>query len=240
MFASVGPRCCHHQELYVQIQPLEQGNLSARAYYSIREGLIAGNFKPGERLVMQDLAERLGTSVTPVREACLRLVSERGLELRSGRFATVPALTRARYLEVRTIRIALEGLAAEMATQHVTDADLEKLQELHKLFDEADRNNDALGAMQYNREFHFTLYRLSGMEMLTAQIEGLWVSMGPILNLFYSYGHNAYIGADEHLVLIDALRSKKPAKARKAIADDILRGGVSILKFIEQTEENTV
>lgn len=52
----------------MQIQPLEQGNLSARAYFSIREGLIAGNFKPGERLVMQDLAERLGTSVTPVRE----------------------------------------------------------------------------------------------------------------------------------------------------------------------------
>ncbi|MBA4363419.1 MAG: GntR family transcriptional regulator, partial [Pseudomonas sp.] len=49
----------------MQIQPLEQGNLSARAYYAIREGLIAGNFRPGERLVMQDLADKLGTSVTP-------------------------------------------------------------------------------------------------------------------------------------------------------------------------------
>jgi DNA-binding GntR family transcriptional regulator len=224
----------------VQIQPLEQGNLSARAYFSIREGLIAGNFKPGERLVMQDLAERLGTSVTPVREACLRLVSERGLELRSGRFATVPALTRTRYLEVRTIRIALEGLAAEMATQNVTEANLARLLELHSLFEEADRKNDALAAMHHNREFHFTLYRLSGMDMLTAQIEGLWVSMGPILNLFYTFGHNSYIGADEHLVLMEALRDKKPAKARKAIADDILRGGVSILKFIDETEDMPV
>ncbi|MFZ4962885.1 MULTISPECIES: FCD domain-containing protein [Pseudomonas] len=221
----------------MQIQPLEQGNLSARAYYSLREGLIAGNFQPGERLVMQDLAERLGTSVTPVREACLRLVSERGLELRSGRFATVPALTRERYLEVRTIRIALEGLAAEMATQHVTEADLQKLAQLHSLFEEADRKNDGLAAMHHNREFHFTLYRLSGMDMLTAQIEGLWVSMGPILNLFYTFGHNSYIGADEHLVLMEALRDKKPAKARKAIADDILRGGVSILKFIDEKEK---
>nr|WP_218169575.1 GntR family transcriptional regulator [Pseudomonas gingeri] len=216
---------------------MEQGNLSARAYYSLREGLIAGNFQPGERLVMQDLAERLGTSVTPVREACLRLVSERGLELRSGRFATVPALTRERYLEVRTIRIALEGLAAEMATQHVTEADLQKLAQLHSLFEEADRKNDGLAAMHHNREFHFTLYRLSGMDMLTAQIEGLWVSMGPILNLFYTFGHNSYIGADEHLVLMEALRDKKPAKARKAIADDILRGGVSILKFIDEKEK---
>jgi DNA-binding GntR family transcriptional regulator len=223
----------------VQIQPLEQGNLSARAYFSIREGLIAGNFKPGERLVMQDLAERLGTSVTPVREACLRLVSERGLELRSGRFATVPALTRARYLEVRTIRIALEGLAAEMATHHVTDADLDRLLELHNLFEAADRKNEAMEAMQYNREFHFTLYRLSGMDMLTAQIESLWVSMGPILNLFYTIGHNSYVGADEHLVLIAALRERKPAKARKAIAEDILRGGVSILRFIDEAHEQS-
>jgi DNA-binding GntR family transcriptional regulator len=223
----------------VQIQPLEQGNLSARAYFSIREGLIAGNFKPGERLVMQDLAERLGTSVTPVREACLRLVSERGLELRSGRFATVPALTRERYLEVRTIRIALEGLAAEMATHHVTDADLDRLLELHNLFEAADRKNEAMEAMQYNREFHFTLYRLSGMDMLTAQIESLWVSMGPILNLFYTFGHNSYVGADEHLVLIAALRERKPAKARKAIAEDILRGGVSILRFIDEAHEQS-
>lgn len=222
----------------MQIQPLEQGNLSARAYYSIREGLIAGNFKPGERLVMQDLAERLGTSVTPVREACLRLVSERGLELRSGRFATVPALTLSRYIEVRTIRIALEGLAAEMATHNVTDADLAKLEQLHSQFEKADRLNDGVSAMRYNREFHFTLYRLSGMEMLTAQIEGLWVSMGPILNMFYSEGHNTYVGASAHLTLIEALRERKPAKARKAIAEDILGAGDSIMNFIDDSEKN--
>ncbi|MEW6464006.1 GntR family transcriptional regulator [Ectopseudomonas khazarica] len=220
----------------VQIQPLEQGNLSARAYYSIREGLIAGNFKPGERLVMQDLAERLGTSVTPVREACLRLVSERGLELRSGRFAIVPTLTLSRYIEVRTIRIALEGLAAELATRHVTAESLATLETLHARFEEAEQQNDAVAAMQYNREFHFTLYRLSGMEMLTAQIEGLWVSMGPILNLFYSKGHNTYLGASAHLTLMDALREKKPAKARKAIADDILGASDSIIEFIDGRE----
>jgi GntR family transcriptional regulator, colanic acid and biofilm gene transcriptional regulator len=51
----------------MQIQPLEQGNLSARAYLALRDALIAGNFRPGQRLLMHELAERLGTSVTPVR-----------------------------------------------------------------------------------------------------------------------------------------------------------------------------
>ncbi|GGM29183.1 GntR family transcriptional regulator [Pseudomonas asuensis] len=224
----------------MKIQPLDQGNLSVRTYFAIRESLIAGNFKPGERLVMQELADSLGTSVTPVREACLRLVAERGLELRSGRFATVPELTMERYMEVRTIRIALEGLAAELATAHVTEDDLKKLEELHVQFERADRESDGLNAMRFNREFHFTVYRLSGMDMLVAQIESLWVSMGPILNLFYSEGgHENYLGADEHQVLIAALREKKPAKARKAMAEDIIRGGESIISFIRTSRQKT-
>ena len=61
---------------------IESGSLSARIYSELRRALIAGDYSPGERLKMQDLAVELGTSVTPVREACLRLVSEQALELR--------------------------------------------------------------------------------------------------------------------------------------------------------------
>src|SRR5437762_10971032 len=103
----------------MKIEPLEQGSLSLRTYVTLKDALIAGNFRPGQRLLMQDLAEQLGTSVTPVREACMRLVSERGLEVRSGRFVTVPNLTVSRYMEIRTIRIELEGLAAELAAKNV-------------------------------------------------------------------------------------------------------------------------
>jgi GntR family colanic acid and biofilm gene transcriptional regulator len=94
----------------VAIKPFEYTNLSAQAYASLREDLIAGSFRPGERLVMQDLAERLGTSVTPVREACLRLVSEQGLEIRSGRFITVPDLDLGSYLEIGVIRLRSRDL----------------------------------------------------------------------------------------------------------------------------------
>ncbi|MBL8583674.1 MAG: GntR family transcriptional regulator, partial [Rhizobiaceae bacterium] len=90
----------------MSIKPLATDNLSTRAYTSLRSALIDGDFAPGERLVIQDIAERFGTSVTPVREACLRLVSEQGLELRSGRFLTVPNLDLGRYLEIRKMRIA--------------------------------------------------------------------------------------------------------------------------------------
>lgn len=224
----------------MNIQPLEQGNLSARAYIALREGLISGQFRPGQRLVMQDLAEKLGTSVTPVREACLRLVSERGLELRSGRFVTVPPMTLARYMEVRTIRLSLEGLAAALAAETATEEEIDRLVEIQTIFEKVDRAGDPEGAFRYNRDFHFAVYRLSRMDMLVAHIESLWVSMGPMLTVFFKEGEHKYIGAAEHQNVIAALREKKPARARTAIERDLILGGEDFLRFLRTHEEFAV
>ncbi len=224
----------------MNIQPLEQGNLSARAYIALREGLISGQFRPGQRLVMQDLAEKLGTSVTPVREACLRLVSERGLELRSGRFVTVPPMTLARYMEVRTIRLSLEGLAAGLAAETATEEEIDRLVEIQTVFEKVDRAGDPEDAFRYNRDFHFAVYRLSRMDMLVAHIESLWVSMGPMLTVFFKEGEHKYIGAAEHQNVIAALRERKPAKARTAIERDLILGGEDFLRFLRTHEEFAV
>ncbi|EXL02407.1 GntR family transcriptional regulator [Aquamicrobium defluvii] len=224
----------------MNIQPLEQGNLSARAYIALREGLISGQFRPGQRLVMQDLAEKLGTSVTPVREACLRLVSERGLELRSGRFVTVPPMTLARYMEVRTIRLSLEGLAAGLAAETATEEEIDRLVEIQTIFEKVDRAGDPEDAFRYNRDFHFAVYRLSRMDMLVAHIESLWVSMGPMLTVFFKEGEHKYIGAAEHQNVIAALRERKPARARTAIERDLILGGEDFLRFLRTHEEFAV
>lgn len=216
----------------MKIEPLEQGSLSLRTYVALKDALIAGNFRPGQRLLMQDLAQQLGTSVTPVREACMRLVSERGLEVRSGRFVSVPSLTLARYMEIRTIRIELEGMAAELAAKNVTAADLKALASLQSRFEAADRTHASKEAIRLNREFHFMVYRLSRMDMLIAHIESLWISMGPILNVFYNEAVNHYVGAEEHVHLIKALRAKDGKKARAAIRMDIVRGGESLLGYL--------
>jgi len=216
-----------------KVEPVEQGSLSARTYLRLREALIAGSFAPGTRLLMADLAERLGTSVTPVREACFRLVSEQALELRSGRFINVPELTRSRYWQIRLIRIALEGLAAELAAGEVTNKQVEQLEKLHRRFAKSEAAGDAENARVANYEFHFGVYRLSGMDMLVAQIESLWVSMGPILNVYYHWIDNDYVGAEEHLHLLEALRRRDGKAARAAIEKDIVRGGMNLLRYFD-------
>lgn len=216
----------------MKIEPLEQGNLSARAYAALREALIAGSFRPDERIVMQDLAERLGTSVTPVREACLRLVSEQGLEIRSGRFITVPALNLARYLEIRVIRTALEALAAELAAEHARPADIAELTQIQKRFEKARLAGDSAEAIKMNRAFHFGVYRLSRIDMLIHQIETMWVSMGPILKVYHEDIITDYLGAAEHVHLIEALSRHDGPAARAALERDIVRGGEGILRHL--------
>lgn len=215
-----------------KIEPLEHGSLSARTYVALKDALIAGRFRPGQRLLMQDLADQLGTSVTPVREACMRLVSERGLEVRSGRFVAVPELTVSRYMEIRTIRIELEGLAAEMAAANATAQDVKVISGLQTRFEAADRAHLSEESIRLNRQFHFTVYRLSRMQMLISHIESLWISMGPILNVFYNQVANNYVGAEAHTHLIKALRAKDGKKARAAITMDILRGGDELMGYL--------
>ncbi len=220
----------------MRIEPLEQGNLSARTYLALKDALIGGNFRPGQRLLMQELALQLGTSVTPVREACMRLVAERGLEVRSGRFVTVPDLTIGRYMEVRTIRIELEGLAAELAAKNASPTEVKALADMQRRFETADRAHDANDAIGINREFHFRVYGLSAMPMLVAHIESLWISMGPILNVFYNEVENDYVGAEAHRHLIKALAAKDGRKARAAIEMDIVRGGQALLGYLKRRD----
>jgi GntR family transcriptional regulator, colanic acid and biofilm gene transcriptional regulator len=225
------------QKATLAIAPLAQGSLSQRAYSVLREGLINGHFRPGQRLVMQDLADQLGTSITPVREACMRLVSEGGLDLRSGRFAIVPPMTLERYMEVRLIRLELEGLAAEMAARHATAEDVAYLQDLHPHYATADNEEVSDEALRLNREFHFAVYRLSRMPMLVNHIESLWTSMGPMLTVFFIRGKRTYFGAAAHKQLIDCIEAGDGSGARAAIRRDIIEGGTDFIRFLEEHAE---
>lgn len=227
------------QKASLSITPLAQGSLSQRAYAVLREGLISGHFRPGQRLVMQDLADQLGTSITPVREACMRLVSEGGIQLKSGRFAIVPPMTLERYMEVRLMRLELEGLAAEMAAQRATAEDVAYLNEIHPQYAAADGGMTD-DAYRLNRDFHFAVYRMSRMNMLVSHIESLWTSMGPMLTVFFMQGKRGYFGADAHKRVIECIEAGDGSGARAAIRRDIVEGGVDFIRFLKEHAEFSV
>ena len=94
---------------------LEYENLNSVIYGALCDALMQGRFQPGDRLKIRDLAEQFGTSVTPIRDAILRLANDEAITFRSPRDIRIAGLSESRYREIRAIRVRLEGLAAETA-----------------------------------------------------------------------------------------------------------------------------
>lgn len=204
-----------------------QNSLGGSVYQHIAEALTKGALKPGDRLKIRDLAQQMGTSVTPVRDAVLRLVHEGALALKSPRDIRVPSLHQERYLEIRAIRLKLEGLAAECAAMNATPADIARLERLTDDNEQALARSEFTRATAINQVFHFELAEIAAMPILRGILQNLWLQMGPVIAAAYADGGRTMI--EHHYDVIEAIRRHEPQAAKRAIREDILAGGDVIL-----------
>ncbi|MHA6195108.1 GntR family transcriptional regulator [Pseudomonas wadenswilerensis] len=214
------------------IENLKHSYLGSGIYGLLREALITGRFQPNDRLRIRDLAEQLGTSVTPVRDAILQLAKEQALVLQTPRDIRVPMLTSGQYLEIRSIRLALEGLAAETAASRVTPQQLERLETCIRNNLAAIQDNNLASALTHNHEFHYALTEIAGMPVLSSLLDGLWMRTGPLIARAYS-SFNERMAIDHHWEVLAALKKKDGPAAREAICADILDGSQKMLEYVQ-------
>ncbi|MEE1925583.1 GntR family transcriptional regulator [Pseudomonas sp. 148P] len=214
------------------IENLKHSYLGSGIYGLLREALITGRFQPNDRLRIRDLAEQLGTSVTPVRDAILQLAKEQALVLQTPRDIRVPMLTSSQYLEIRSIRLALEGLAAETAASLATPQQLERLETCIRNNLAAIQDNNLAAALTHNHEFHYALTEIAGMPVLSSLLDGLWMRTGPLIARAYS-SFNERIAIDHHWEVLAALKKKDGPAARAAICADILDGSQKMLEYVQ-------
>lgn len=221
----------------MRMKPVAKENLSAQLYTQLRSALMEGLFSPGERLTISGIAEEFGTSITPVREAIFRLVSERALEMRAATSVNVPPLDPAKLREVQRIRIELEGSAAARAAEIITPAEIGKLAVLQEAFIKAARN-DPRKASLLNRDFHFAVLQIARLPILEGIVENMWVLMGPFLRLFHDQTPKRELSESEHrhYDVLAALRTRDPAAARRAMQEDIRWGEHLIAKLEAEME----
>lgn len=214
---------------------ISHSNLSSKVYQALRSSLAIGELMPGQKLTGRMLSEKLGVSQTPVREAMLQLVAERALTMNINRSVTVPTLSREKFVELRDMRVALEGLAARCAAEHVQTQHITALKALHKKMIAAKREGQYSTTLRLNREIHFGVYELSQREELVAMIESLWVRTGPYLNLIYKDVDPNAIEPHEHEALFSALKARDPQACEASIVRDIIEGGRPILDHLVTT-----
>jgi DNA-binding GntR family transcriptional regulator len=202
-------------------QSLRDHSLRSRVYDSLRDALTAGRFTPGQKLSFRFIAGTLGVSMTPVREAVRRLVAEGAFEMRPNRSVRVPLMTRDRILELRDIRMAVEGLAAEKAAALTTRAHAASLRRIAAELVAVRTRGDTVADRQKIREFHFTLYAIANQPTLLRVIEGLWLQTGPYMNLLYPDYIASPRGPERRLRIVKALQAHDGATARREMQGDV-------------------
>ena len=203
-----------------------RATLGRQVHARLRELIVAGVLSPGEKVSLRTIASELGVSVQPVREAVSGLVADSALEVLPNRAVRVPMLTREQFRSLTTIRLAIEGFAAERAAEFRTRSDLAAMRRHESRFRRegaaAQPRLDA--AVAANQAFHFAIYRAAALPELLPIIEGLWLRIGPVLNLdLRSNVSRARVGksAGHHVRLLEAIAKGDGRAARRALAADI-------------------
>lgn len=159
--------------------------LRDKVYLDLRHAMMAGKFVPGQKITIRQLAASLGTSLTPIREALLRLTAEGALEDRPNRSLRIPIMTQAKILELRDIRMAIEGLAAERAADRMEAGQIARLRSISLEIGAARDRGDWATDIAKVGEWQFTVYHAANMPALMGMIEGVWLRTGPYMNLLF-------------------------------------------------------
>jgi DNA-binding GntR family transcriptional regulator len=213
---------------------VERGEtLTVQTYRRLRHALMTGTLSPGEKVTGRRIASALDVSLTPAREAISRLVAEGGLEPGANRAALVPILTKSKYQEIITVRLLLEGLAAETAIEFLDAGSLGELEKVQQEMEKAINRKDLVTSMQKNADFHFHIYRAANLPTVLSFIDSLWLQVGPTLSLLAPEYQQSRQGSRNHHDALEAIRNGSGKRLRKAIEKDLKDGAGYLLPLLD-------
>ncbi len=172
------------------------------AYRLILQAIDRGTYKPGDRLVESELAERFGVSRTPIREALQRLETQ-SLLSRDGRSLIVASLDHNQMAELYVVRSELEGLAARLAARHATEEEVRLLEEM--VVEDRKRVGDPSALSRTNRRFHRQVHLASHNRYLVQQLDLLYRSMALMTTTSLAAKGRSENAIAEHAALVEAI-----------------------------------
>ena len=192
----------------------------------LRDAILAGELKPGERLLQEELAQRFNVSSTPVREAIQQLVADgallhspyKGVEVAEAKLEDVQ--------EVYLIRSVVESLATRLATPNLRISDVKYLRKIEgELHDQVEKA-EYTSILKLNRDFHMLIYQAAGMPYLFQIIRGLW--MRSPWDTLLVIPNRANMILQEHTLVLAAIESGDAQLAGQYMQEHIEKGLVTL------------
>lgn len=208
-----------------------------KAYNKLFNEIIRGVYSPGEKISIRSVSAEMGTSITPVREALLKLEAQGAVSVSSTGVMSIPIRSIEEIEQLYSVRMLVEGQLAAEAAERISDVALKELRLLENKAQEL--QGTELGESVFlNEEFHMTVYREASNPVAMGIINHLWLQCGPLLPKVYAF-HKVisetlsykFPSETDHLRLIDCLAEKNPEGARQALVDDI-QSGLNVYRAI--------
>ena len=207
-------------------------------YDALRNMILCGDLAPGQPVTIQGLAEILGGSTTPVREAIRRLTSQGALHFQGNRRVSVPVLNLPQIDELRFARMALEPELARMAVKNTTPTLISDLCAIDATLDIAIERGDVKSYLQSNYRFHMTLYHAAQSDILLPAADSFWLRSSPSLRVICGRFGTQHL-PDKHQETIAALRADDADAVARAIAQDIAQGMDNIRAVLLDSKDSS-
>lgn len=201
-------------------------------FNTIKDGILTGRLRPGERLLENQLANELGVSRTPIREALRMLEIENLVDLIPRKGAQVKEMSEKDIKDVLEIRKVLEELAAGLAAANITNQDISELKRLHGEFVEAFDRGDREGVIIADTNFHDVIFSATKNDKLIQIISNISIQIYRYRITYLKLLTDISLPNQQHLELIRAFELRDADKARAIMSEHINDQAIEILKSI--------
>lgn len=205
--------------------------LGDNTYKDLKNLIISGKIKPGERLLYSELVDKLGVSQTPIREAFTRLENDGYLITIKRRGTFVREVSEKDIKEIFQIREMLEALAARLVCIHATEEDIDELEKINNRFCSAAQKGDSGACTQEDLCLHETILKLSHNTMLMELLSKTHYNLLSIVRRNPQKVDASMQNSDMHLKIIDALRRRNEEEAEQLMRLHIRNGMQEILSL---------
>lgn len=203
-------------------------------FKTLREAILKGDLKPGERLMEIQLANQLGVSRTPIREAIRKLELDGLVNVLPRRGAEVAQITEKDLRDVLEVRTSLEQLAIQLACQRISSDNIEKLKDALEVFEEAVNSGDVKKLAEADVAFHDVIFESTNNARLIQIVNNLGEQMYRYrVEYLKDFSIHQQL-CQEHRLIVKAISNKDQAKAQQLVRDHIYYQELTVIKNIQE------
>jgi DNA-binding GntR family transcriptional regulator len=215
------------------VSPISRRPLHEETVDRLRDLIVQGRLRPGERLNERVLCEQLGISRTPLREAIKLLATEGLVDLLPNRGAIVSHIDPARLAETLHVMGALEGLAGELACRHASAERIARIRALHHKMLIRYERGDLEGYFQYNQAIHLEIVEASGNAILANAYRQLNANVRRARYMANLSSERWSEAVREHEAILAALEARDVHQLKRLLQDHLANKLASVLKAVE-------